>query len=287
MASRTAFLAVALSLAILLLVFVVVCILLLLFTRNIDQKYNKDLLQLNEELDEAKSTLSIYPWAKKRGIAGDNLPIRRTVQESFGTFAFLLGSYAVSWVNEKGSSSFGSSAHIESILFPKPAQTNGQDDDGSSPFIFPNPHRYTPSEIQSLLQQDGTRSSMFQHIVSSVILQNVSVNGPPGQTILPLLPEELRDLKRMLELIQGLPCMFLSLQLSLELIPLRDMTYILIFCSSGRVYGCPYQRFCLSLPEVETADGLRSKDSWGPLRITVPALFRFGRQYNTTTPQRV
>jgi len=135
---------------------------------------------------------------------------RGEVSCSFDMLQGILGSFTYKWIHS-GDLRNESAARIEAVLFPEPppkhALTVGKDTR-----VFSNPHQYTPAEIYTLLKKtDGTRKVICHHIMSSILLHAISLQGDHFQTLLPLHPPDMYGLDKLKTLIRGVDSMGICL----------------------------------------------------------------------------
>jgi hypothetical protein len=135
---------------------------------------------------------------------------RGEVSTSFDTLQYTLDLYVDRWI-DSGEPRNESAVRIEALLFPEPPPKHALTVDKDTR-VFHNPHHYTPAEIYTLLKKtDGTRKVISHHIMSSILLHAISLEGDPFQTLLPLGPPDMYGLDKLKPLIQGVDCMGICL----------------------------------------------------------------------------
>ena len=177
----------------------------------------QQLHRVTDECAQLREQLANYPkaWSTRDyecGYQPDD------IKRSFGRFTSLLMNYTRTWMELSIPSVPESPARIEAILFPAVSQpypeTPAEDrlDEiapghlltaGKDIRTFPNPHQYTPSDICALLDQKVTRISIAEHIISSILLKVVALDGNPLETLLPIKAQDLYALHKTRSLIEG------------------------------------------------------------------------------------
>ncbi|RDL31967.1 uncharacterized protein BP5553_09369 [Venustampulla echinocandica] len=210
MISRTAVvLAVALPLSLCLLILLATCAILLFRLRHHrteDHLHLQELHHANDERAKLEKKLAGFPKAWDKSIS-DWWFSRDEVKYSYLDFYGALGSYVEKWIASAGtpySSRNESTARIEAILFPDPPPPHPLTD-GKDTRVFPNPHQYTPAEISTLLEHNN-REGISHHIIASILLKAISIEGNPHQTLLPFQPMEVHSLHKLRAMIWGVEC---------------------------------------------------------------------------------
>ncbi|KAL2063883.1 hypothetical protein VTL71DRAFT_4377 [Oculimacula yallundae] len=132
---------------------------------------------------------------------------RHQINMAFTDFVEVMGDFLRKWVHldEVLSSHKHSTAQIEAILSPLVSeQAPMADGEKKVSIIFTNPHLYTPDEICSAFESPETRIKMLEYILTSALLESVSLQGDPSNTLLPFAPEDVSSLNRLHKAIQSL-----------------------------------------------------------------------------------
>lgn len=120
----------------------------------------------------------------------------RELHSAFMSLRVAVDDYTMNWL--VGSSPFNDSpSRIEALLFAEP-EPNHSLNVNKDIRIFCNPHNYTPAEIKDHLGHDSRRrSEIATHLIVSIILPSVSLDGDPFKTLLPFRPATVCALDRL------------------------------------------------------------------------------------------
>jgi hypothetical protein len=134
------------------------------------------------------------------------------IRGAFLDFGIAISDYVDKWITyDLSSPQFNDSmSRIEALLFPEPTEKHGLNVNKDTR-MFRNPHNYTTAEIKVYLEQVNTRWLIAKHLMMSIILPNVTLDGDPFKTILPFYPQEVCALDRLFTLIRGVECKFFYL----------------------------------------------------------------------------
>ncbi|KAH9222388.1 hypothetical protein DL95DRAFT_381215 [Leptodontidium sp. 2 PMI_412] len=154
------------------------------------------------ELEEAQKQLSAFPAANNPN------PLvfsRDELISAYWGFSVALDHYVYKWAlpDEPPIPGKHSAARIEALLFPELPHLMTIDE-GTDRRLFPNPHHYTADDICSALGDRKTRNNMLVHILMSIILKDVSLEGPPTLSLLPFEWKDIRDLNKLYHAIRTL-----------------------------------------------------------------------------------
>jgi len=167
-----------------------------------------DRQRLHDKCAKLEKRLAAFPkaWDGQQADSGFS---RGEVEGSFRTLQVILDSYVNKWICSDDPKS-DSTTRIEAVLFPEapPKHVLATNKDTRD---FPNPHQYTPAEICTFLEQADTRTAISQHIMLSILLHAISLEGYPFHTLLPLGPTDVYGLDKLKTLIRGVNCMVINL----------------------------------------------------------------------------
>ncbi|KAH7369539.1 hypothetical protein BKA65DRAFT_544272 [Rhexocercosporidium sp. MPI-PUGE-AT-0058] len=154
------------------------------------------------ELAEAQKQLTASPAVENNNLTPHPFS-EDDLNFAYMDFGVALSEYVHKWAlhDEPPIPKSHSAARIEGILFPEPPKPIPINE-GTDRSLFPNPHNYTPNEICSALATRKTRCDMLEHILMSIILKDISLQGPPTTTLLPFEIGDVRELNKLHEAIR-------------------------------------------------------------------------------------
>ncbi len=165
-----------------------------------------DIERLQNKYTILEEKLAAYPkkWTSNSQDTGFS---KDDVDFSLAVFSCALAHYCDRWICSDLSPKNESVTRIEGVLFAEPRRRFGDRDMR----IFPNPHQYTPAEICTFLERRETRESIVLHIMCSILLHAISLEGNPLESLLPLASDDMDALASLKTMVRGRKCIVIYL----------------------------------------------------------------------------